>query len=113
VVENNVGAYVVGGLKILGGIAIGAGAIAVTVLTCGASAPLTGALIGAGISLAATYATDVVGNFMKNDWKWSASNFLPSSSPGEYIANMVSVLLVECCRRFGFWKSLGYWVWML
>jgi len=107
-VENNVGAYVVGGLKILGGIAIGAGAIAVTVLTCGASAPLTGALIGAGISLAATYATDVVGNFMKNDWKWSASNFLPSSSPGEYIANMVSGAVGGMLPGgFGFWKSLG------
>jgi len=51
---------------------------------------------------------------MKNDWKWSASNFLPSSSPGEYIANMVSGAVGGMLPGgFGFWKSLGHWVWML
>lgn len=93
-VENNVGAYVVGGLKILGAVAIGVGAVAFTVATFGAGAPLAtlaaGAAIGAGVGLAATYVTDVVSNFAQNDWKWSASNFLPSSSPGTYIANMLS-----------------------
>lgn len=89
-VENNVGAYVVGGLKIIGGIAIGVGAVALTVATFGAAAPLVGIAIGAGVGLAATYVTDVVSNFAENDWKWSLSNFVPSSSPGTYIANIFS-----------------------
>jgi len=64
--------------------------------------------------LAATYATDVVGNFMKNDWKWSASNFLPSSSPGEYIANMVSGAVGGMLPGgLASGRVWGYWVWML